>query len=73
MLQAVAPDQTPLGPIMRLADIHLVAVTVERDGKPVVIADALRDDPDAASIFIFAAPPPLSLLASAPVCSAAGM
>jgi hypothetical protein len=30
MLQAVAPNQTPLGPIMRLADIHLVAVTVEK-------------------------------------------
>jgi hypothetical protein len=30
---------------MRLADTHPIAATVERDGKPVVIAGAVINDP----------------------------
>jgi hypothetical protein len=45
MLRAVAPEPTPLAPLMRLAAINPIAATVERDGKPMVVAGAVIDDP----------------------------
>jgi hypothetical protein len=48
MLRAIAPEATPMAPLMRLADSSPIAATVERDGKPVVVAGAVIDDPRAA-------------------------
>jgi hypothetical protein len=53
MLRAIAPEPTPLAPLMRLADIRPIAATVERDGKPVVVAGAVLNDTQTASIFLF--------------------
>jgi hypothetical protein len=54
-LHALAPDQTPLGPLTRLADIRPFAVTLERGGKPMVVAGAVSGAPGATATFFFSA------------------
>jgi hypothetical protein len=55
MLRAIAPEASPMAALMRLAGMHPLAATVEREGKPVVIAGALINDPHTASVFLFCA------------------
>jgi hypothetical protein len=55
MLRAIAPEPSPMAPLIRLADIRPIAATVERDGRPAVVAGAVINDPHTASVFLFSA------------------